>query len=106
MESFSNWIQPLVSIVSLGLMATGAVIALIRRALPLSLGLLALALPNIFHLVTWQIPIAINGMPPEWIMQGGMSRWVEGLMQLIGVLGWALIVLGILLLPRANAKAG
>ena len=104
MDSVTLWIQPLVSMVSLGLMATGAVIALIRRALPLSLGLLALALPQIWHLVTWQIPLAINGSPPEWIMQGGMYRWLAGLMQLIGVLGWALIVLGILFLPRANPK--
>lgn len=91
------------SLLSLGLILTGAVLATARRAFFLAMGLVLLALTSTGRLLTWEVPLAISGRPAEFMLEGGISQVLNWGLRGIGILGWGLVALGIAFLPRASA---
>lgn len=100
---FSLVITAGLSLLTAGLMLTGAVLATVRRALLLGVGLVLIALVHCTHLLTFQIPLAITGHPPEFFIEGGLSQVLYWGLRGITFLGWILVALGAAFLPRASA---
>jgi hypothetical protein len=91
------------SLLSIGLILTGAVLATARRAFFLAMGLVLLALIRTGHLLTWEVPLAISGHPADFMLEGGLSQVLNWGLRGIGILGWILVALGAAFLPRASA---
>ena len=91
------------SLLTAGLMLTGAVLATVRRAFLLGVGPGLIALVHCTPLLTFQLPLAITGRPPEFFLEGRLSQVLNWGLRGISFLGWILVALGAAFLPRASA---